>query len=73
MLGLSGERKGEMIEPLEPDDYGDSDCFTCKNKPGCGFIELFFADQGALSEDEHDGLYLRLHGLCEDYEERGEK
>ena len=62
-----------MIEPLEVDDYGDSSCFTCKNKPGCEFIAMFFGDGLLLSEDEHDALYLRLHGLCEDWEGRGEK
>ena len=51
-------------------EYADSQCYTCKLKKGCGFIALYFADEGALSEDEIDGLYLRLHGLCEDYERK---
>ena len=60
-----------MIEPLIEDDYGDSSCFTCKKKLGCEFIAMFFGDGLLLSEDEHDALYLRLHGLCEDWEAGG--
>ena len=65
-----------MIEEFEvweeeDEDYGDSICYTCKKKEGCEFISLFFADALLLSEDEHDALYLRLHGLCEDWEAGG--
>lgn len=57
-----------MLDTGEGDFIG-SNCYVCRNRP-CEHINRYFDDSMLkMSDEEFDALYLRLHGLCDDFEE----